>query len=196
MAFMMFLTKTRDTQSVLAVKVLATVLSGQTLALLGTAMRKMLLYIDIFGLTHLRIYTSWFMALLALVFVTVLVKQWMSRVNVCRVLALGFVILFALLCFCGVDELIARCNVDRYLSGKTDKIDITAMYDLSDGAAPQVIRLLSCSDEKVRAEALKYLNMRDEKTPERDWRRINLETKRAEKALRDAIWRDVFRENP
>jgi len=193
---MMFLTKTRDTQSVLAVKVLATVLSGQTLALLGTAMRKMLLYIDIFGLTHLRIYTSWFMALLALVFVTVLVKQWMSRVNVCRVLALGFVILFALLCFCGVDELIARCNVDRYLSGKTDKIDITAMYDLSDGAAPQVIRLLSCSDEKVRAEALKYLNMRDEKTPERDWRRINLETKRAEKALRDAIWRDVFRENP
>lgn len=50
-------------------------LSIFTLILIATAISKMVMYISVYGLTQLRFYTTWFMLLLAVIFVMIIVKQ-------------------------------------------------------------------------------------------------------------------------
>ena len=58
----------REGRTHASVRSFITVLCVFTLGLIATAVSKMAMYIGIYGLTKLRVYTTWFMALLALLF--------------------------------------------------------------------------------------------------------------------------------
>lgn len=72
-------------------------LSALTLFLIATALSKMLMYMDSYGLTPKRIFTTWFMVWLAVVFVLLLIWQHRSFPLV-RITAFLFVGGFVLLC--------------------------------------------------------------------------------------------------
>lgn len=139
--------KEKDKPAVL-LRVLSIVFSVFTLVLISTAAAKMILYINCFGLTSKRIYASWLMAVLALLFILIIVKQFACRLKLLAASAAVCVVCFAGLALSGTDSLIAQYNVDRYLDGTLETVDIGVMESLGDAAVPQMVRLVKALDEK------------------------------------------------
>ena len=115
-----------------ALKLYSVVLSIFTLILIATAMSKMVMYINNYGLTELRVYTSWFMILLAFIFVLVIIKQFRFDMKFTRHLAVIFTLLFAVLCFSRPEALIAKYNIEMYRAGHLDELDTDAILRMSD----------------------------------------------------------------
>ncbi len=103
--------------------------------LAGTAMAKMFMYIHVYGLTPLRLYTTWFMVLLVIGFMTIFLRQFLHKLPVGKIGAAAFILMFGLLCFSRPDALIARCNAEMYLTGQIEEFDTSLLYSLSDDAA-------------------------------------------------------------
>ncbi len=135
-----------------ALKVYTTIISGFTLMLIASAISKMVLYISELGMTPLRIYTSWFMAVLAMIFVLVIIMQFV-QLPVWKVLFCSFTVMMALLCFSNVDGMIADYNVSAYQSGTLERVDIDLLEELGDAAIIHVERLTSDSDRYVSERA-------------------------------------------
>jgi hypothetical protein len=117
------------------------VISLFTLVLIATALSKMMLYIDSFGLTQKRVYASWLMLLLAAVFIIVLIGQLFHRIPIFSVIAVTAIIFFALIAIPNVDGMIASYNVSAYLSGDLATVDVYAAEDLGASAVPALARL-------------------------------------------------------
>lgn len=130
-----------------ALKTVTVILSVFTLILIATAESKMLLYIDRFGLTSKRVYTSWLMFILAAVFVLIIISRF-KKFRAASVGAAVITIASLLLCFCNADGLIAR-----YDAKLIEKGVMTAFPDdLSADAAP-VIRECLDSESQDLADA-------------------------------------------
>ncbi len=102
-----------------------------TLFILATAFRKMVLYIERFGLTPLRFYTSWFMVLLTVVFVLLIVKEFKPHLPLFKESLITFVIWFFLLVFSRPDALIATYNYEMYQNHSLSSLDYGAISYLS-----------------------------------------------------------------
>ena len=107
--------------------------------------------------------------------------------------------LFAGLGLCNVDYVCARYNVDRYLDGSLETVDMYAMEDLGASAVPVLLELQTTLKQENREEALQkelgeYLenyaeNLVFDKKHEYISDSIfayNLPTYQAEEALREA----------
>lgn len=180
-------TKRVDGKRHRAVKTCVIMLSVFTVALIAIAMSKMFMYIDAYGLSLLRIYTTWFMALLAFTFVFVIIKQISERFNFMRVLSVTFALMFAILVFSDADALTAKYNVERYKSGDLDGVDIGMMYELSDSAVKYVIPLAADGNHNIAEEAKRYLESKKLEYEYRDngFANFNFSTYGAQKAVED-----------
>ncbi len=136
----------------LTVRILSVVFSVATLVLIATAFSKLYLYIRQFGLTPKRVYAGWFMGVLVAVFLLVIVKQLYLRFKLLPIATLTCVALFAVLALSGCDTRIAEYNVDRYLDGTLETVDVNAMYDLEDAAVPSMVRLGESLAEELGAD--------------------------------------------
>ncbi|WP_296780847.1 DUF4153 domain-containing protein [Ruminococcus sp.] len=132
-------------------KLYSIVLSVFTLILIATAISKMVMYISRYGLTELRVYTSWFMVLLAAVFVLIIVKQFRFDMKFSKHLAVIFTVMFAALCFSRPEALIAKYNIEMYESGYLKELDTEALLDMSDDA-----RLVALESGVVTEEEISW----------------------------------------
>ena len=121
-------------------KIYTVILSGCTLLLIASAMSRMLLYISEYGMTGLRVMTSWFMILLAVIFVVIILWQFV-KLPLWKVLFAAFTVLFGILCFGNTDGMIARYNVNAYLSGQHKELDWYTLEKLGPPAAEYIITL-------------------------------------------------------
>jgi hypothetical protein len=155
-----FARRARDEYPVL-LRVLTGLIALLTCLLVITAASKMWLYIQTYGLTPLRVYTSWFMLVLLVSFL--LLTVWHLRpFNVARPVIVATLALTLLLSYTNVDGLIARYNVDGYLSGKTERIDTQMLARLSNAAVPALCDLREQTDDPtVREEAAEVLSERE-----------------------------------
>lgn len=119
-----------------------------TLALISTAAAKMIMYIHSYGLTPKRVYAAWLMAVLAALFLLALIKQFAPKLKLLPLSVAICALFFACLSLSDTDALIARYNVDRYLNGSLERIDIADMESLGDSAIPQLVRLAKALDER------------------------------------------------
>lgn len=136
-----FTKKKEGGKATVPLKVYSIVLSCFTLLLIAVAMSKMIMYIDAYGLSRLRIFTSWFMILLSFAFIFVIVKQIYTKFNYFGALAAVFAVLFGALCFCDVDARIAEYNVNAYITDGKKTIDMNQLSSLSDSAVPYILKL-------------------------------------------------------
>ncbi len=127
-----------------ALKTVTVILSVFTLILIATAESKMFLYIDRFGLTSKRVYTSWAMFILAAVFVLIIISRF-KKFRAASVGAAVITIASLLLCFCNADGLIARYDAKLIESG------VMASFpdDLSPDAAPVIRECLESEDQDL-----------------------------------------------
>lgn len=137
-----------------ALRVYTVIISVFTLLLITSALSKMILYINELGMTQLRVYTSWFMILLAIIFVMIIVLQ-IKEFAFWKVLFAAFTVMMGVLCFGNVDGAIARYNVSAYQSGALDDIDFQALYPLGAAAVKPVSELLDTEDDEMLKE-VKY----------------------------------------
>ena len=127
-------------------KVITVVYSVFTLVLISTALAKMFMYIENYGLTQKRVYSTCMMFVLAFVFVVLIVKQFVPKVATVALSLAACLALFAVLALGNLDGIIAKYNVDRYLDGSLPTVDIEAMENLGDAAVPELVRLAKHMD--------------------------------------------------
>jgi Ca2+/Na+ antiporter len=133
-------------------RALTAFLSLLTCLLVVTAASKMLLYIDSYGLTPLRVYTTWFMGLMLLVFL--LLVAWHIRpFRFARPVIICVVVAILALGLTNTNALIAEHNVQRYLDGRATDVDVELLAQLGDPALPALYRLeeqiANSDDEKL-----------------------------------------------
>ncbi len=135
-------------------RVESAVLCVFTMLLIATALSKMGMYINYYGLTQLRVYTTWFMVLLFIVFAVTLLRQF-KNFNGTRILAVSFVLLFLTLCLGNADGMIAKYNIERYREGTLETLDINDLGRLSDAAVPYLFQLYKETSEPMLKEELR-----------------------------------------
>jgi len=156
-----------------------------TLLLILTALSKMVMYIQTYGLTQLRVYTTWFMLVLFLIFAVTVVRQF-KQFNAARVMLLGFVILFLVLSYGNIDGRIAAYNINRYQNGTLEQLDVQALSCLSDAAVPYLYNLYQATTDpvlKAQLQAAITKTSGDEPmlTPQETFRDFNFQRQTAEK---------------
>lgn len=133
----------------LALRVYCVIIPVFTLMIIATAMTKMFMYIGRYGMTMLRMYTSWFMILLALIFIPIIVLQ-IKDFPIWKTLFAVFSVMFAVLCFGNFEGNIAVYNINAYQSGMIEKIDVAEFEELGIAAvAPAYELYRECEDEQL-----------------------------------------------
>lgn len=141
-----------------AMRIINVVLSVETLILIITAISKMVLYIDRYGLTQLRVYTSWFMILLFLVFCILIVSQF-KKIKLTKDIVLVFIVCFMALCYANVDGNIVKYNIERYQNGTLQTIDVNMMYQAPDASKAYALELYHKAENPTLKQELKiFLN--------------------------------------
>lgn len=162
-----FMHRKENDRRPLLLKVYTTAISAFTLLLIASAISKMVLYINEMGMTPLRIYTSWFMILLAIVFVLVIISQF-ADIKFWKTSFVAFTVMMAVLCFGNIDGMIADYNVTAYETGKLQTVDFSVLEELGDPAIVHVERLLDSSDKWISNTAEYTYNRMLEEREERD----------------------------
>lgn len=132
-----------------------------TLFFVTAASAKMILYIESYGLTRLRVLTQVVMIFLGIV--TVLVSVWLfvPKLPYMKAVLLTALIIGAAVSWADVDTQVARYNVDAYLSGKMETVDVDYLNSLGSGAVPYIEKLsLEAPDKTVAEEARLVLENR------------------------------------
>lgn len=143
----------------IVLKILTAVFCLFTLILISTAVSKLIMYIQYYGLTQKRIYAMWAMAVIAIVFSVIALGQFISKI---RIVALSFtvtVVLFAALGLCNVNAITAGYNADRYLSGTLQTVDTGEMERLGDSAVPALVKLAQNMDTEQNPDLKLSIDM-------------------------------------
>lgn len=140
-----------------SIKAIATFIAIFTLIIITTAISKMTLYIDAYGMTVLRITTSAFMLFLAIVFIAVILRIYLNKINIVKtaLIAAGCVVL--ILGTINVNAVCAEYNYKAYKAKKLDSIDIEALYELGDEGIPYIVKIACSKDKDNALQAQKYL---------------------------------------
>lgn len=185
-----------------SVRVLSLFLCAFSMVLIATSLSKIVMYINSYGMTRLRIFTSVFAVFLAVVFIAVAVRLFVKRMPYMKAAIIAAAILTAAMCYLDVDGMIAKYNVEAYLDGRLDTVDTDALYDLSsDAVVPYVLQLMDDPDTNVqvgarrvlRKHAHELLEIEDDpvemtesaRLPDYDFRRYNIYEYKAARLLYD-----------
>ncbi len=135
-----FMRRTPEEKGILR-RILAGIISLFTLILIATALSKMVLYIDAYGMTQNRILATWMILLLAVVFILSLVQVFCKKFPIAMAILVTCVVFALVLFLPNIDGMIANYNVDAYLSGDLSSVDVDALCDLDYAAVPALSRL-------------------------------------------------------
>ncbi len=123
-----------------------------------SAMFRMRLYIQTFGLTLLRFYVTAFMFLLAVLFLYLLIREFVPSLPLFKWMAATTLIALLALNFVNADAWIARHNVERYLNRPAGSL-ITAANDETAGKSAAEDRENLIEPEAVDADYFQNLSM-------------------------------------
>ncbi|MBW7573460.1 DUF4153 domain-containing protein [Caproiciproducens faecalis] len=154
-------------------RVIHVILSVETLLLIASALSKMVLYITRYGLTPKRVYTSWFMVVLAVIFVLIILSRF-RKINLARGVVLTCAVSFLLLCYSNIDGRIVKYNIDRYQSGTLESVDVDILYGAPDAAKPYALKLYrNVKDSNIKNNLGVFLR---EQSPDKDeFQQMNLQ---------------------
>ncbi len=120
-----------------------------TLILISTALSKMFMYISYYGLTQKRVYSTWLMAVIAIIFVLLIIRQFVPAFKIVACSLTVCVVMFAGLTVANTDSLIAKYNVNCYLDGTLDEVDIDALLKLGDSSVPELVNLAKELESRI-----------------------------------------------
>lgn len=124
-----------------------------TLFLVATASAKMILYIQSYGLTRLRVLTQIVMVFLGIVMALVCIWLFVPRLPYMKAVLIMALLIGGAISWADVNTQVARYNVSSYLRGKMDTVDVHYLNTLGDGVVPYLEKLALGAPDKATAEA-------------------------------------------
>lgn len=156
-AVIMFMKRKNKADSFI-LKTIVILFSVFTLILISTAVAKMVMYINTYGLTPKRVYATWLMSVIAVLFILISLKMFVRKLKVVAISLVAVVTMFAIISLPNTDAFIARYNVERYINGSLDSIDLDAMEDLGTSAIPSLVDLKLYLNKNSNTEYESQLN--------------------------------------
>ncbi|MGL5434507.1 MAG: DUF4153 domain-containing protein [Lachnospiraceae bacterium] len=126
-------------------------LSLLTIFLIVTAMTKMMLYIQAYGLTQLRVIPSAFMIYLAVVFVLIMVAQF-RPLPVVKLAVCTFALGFSVMTLSNMDGQIAKYNLSRYQAGTLQDLPETTLIRCGASSIPEIYKAWENEQDPDRKE--------------------------------------------
>lgn len=190
LGFFMFFTKRHTLKISWFFRMVSTIMSVLTLLLIASAFFKMVLYVDQYGLTILRVFTSWFMVFIALVFVYLIVRSFSKKFRLLRCVAVTAFIMYLMLNLANTDYLIASYNIEKYIGeapSGTSELDVTMFYrSLSCAAVMPAEKLLldENTPDSLKKKIFYFYRVKKQELGEKDsYKSFNLDAHLAEKVL-------------
>lgn len=119
-----------------------------TVFYISTAFVKMMKYISMYGLTRLRVLTSVFMLMLAVIFIIILLRLIFTKLKYIKAIILVCTITMISVSVIDINTVIANYNYDVYKAGKIN-IDVEQIGSLGVSGLPVLVKL---SEEKPLEE--------------------------------------------
>lgn len=148
---------------------------------------KMVLYIDGYGLTRLRVLTCVIEMFFGITAVIVSIWLFLPKLPYMKAVILAGLLLGALTAWVDVDTVVASYNVHAYQTGQLETVDVAYLGELSDSALPYIARLTQDGDEDIAAMARRELDGREAPLSE-DLRSWNIAAAIAQNAWQ---WPDI-----
>jgi hypothetical protein len=121
-----------------ASRILGIALIVETGIIIVSAVRRLALYIDTYGLTLSRYWAMVVIIIIAVVLAMLLVGA-LAKIKyeaIIRSVFIGLLVIFPLMLLYNTEAFVVRFNMDRFLSKKTDHLDIPYMERLSSDSLP------------------------------------------------------------
>lgn len=112
-----------------------------TVFYISTAFVKMMKYISLYGLTRLRVLTSIFMLMLAVIFIIILLKLIFTKLKYIKAIILVCTITMISISVVDINTVIANYNYEAYKSGKISSIDVEQIGSLGVSGLPVLVKL-------------------------------------------------------
>jgi len=139
------------------IKLSLSVMTISDIIIAASAVYRMGMYLEAYGLTRSRLIACWFIAVICFVLLGVLVKIWASKVKICSYVGIVITVMVIALNVMNVDALIAKVNISRYLDeGKPLDFYYLSAEKLSPAVVPEVERLLD-EGNKEDVRKAKYI---------------------------------------
>ena len=143
----------------LSARLLCLFISVITVFLVAAASGKMFLYIGTYGLTRLRVLTQVIMLFLCLSTVLVAVWLFVPKLPYMKWVIIAALIIGGVVFWADVDTVVARYNVNAYLSGKVESVDVEHLGCLNGAAIPHIAELAEkAPDPEVRERSQDLLD--------------------------------------
>jgi len=152
-----FTRKKEDRKLPVGVQVLCAFVCVFTLVLIAAAESKMALYVNLFGMTRMRLMVSLFILLLAFSFVLLLAQLFLRKFAYMKALLAAGCVLILCMSFADVDRVVLKYNMWAFETGRLETIDVEAFRELGDAKIPYLIALSYAEDEEIRTKALDQL---------------------------------------
>lgn len=153
----LLLSKKKNGKICVTSRALCTFVGFFTLVIIATALSKMFLYIKNYGMTELRITTSAFMIFLAIVFISIMLRVFITRMRVLKVAFVTAACVLVVLGTVNVNNVIASYNYNAYKAGDLKEIDVRTIYKLGDEGVPYLVKLTNDKNSEVAEEAKEHL---------------------------------------
>ena len=168
----------------------------ETGVIIVSAVRRLALYIDTYGLTLSRYWAMVVIIVIAAVLTTLLIGA-LAEIKyemVIRSVFIGLLVVFPFLLLVNVEDYIVKFNFDRFVNGQTDRFDEPYLSRLGSDAVPALANALrsewlTSSKVNVLAKSDLYGSLLGDKygglqaTVEKDWRNAVISDYRALAAL-------------
>lgn len=155
-----------------------------------SAIFRMQMYVQTYGLTLLRFFVTAFMLLMAAIFIMMIIKEFRPIFPLFKTAAVATALSLLILNTVNADAIIARHNLNHYLSGVGSTFDVQYYRDLSPDVLPILIEALPELDLASRQAVQTLLSDRYEdlqhQTAGQNWLGYNQSINDAVKALETA----------
>lgn len=149
--FVLIMTKKKAGKLPLWIQLTTVCLCVCNSVLLVSAVKRMLLYVDVYGLSVKRVLTLWFMAIIGFCLLWMVIKCFVNKIYVMKWIGLTVIVGVCILSLTNTERIIAKYNVDRYLSAPTENsIDIYYLGQLSYTAVQEIVRLQDLKEEELK----------------------------------------------
>jgi len=108
---------------------------------------------------------------LGLATITVCVWLFIPKLAYMKIVLVLALVIGAAVAWADVDTVVARYNVNAYLSGTQETVDIYYLESLGSGAIPYIQKLSYAQDPQVASSAMSYMSKRNHEEVKdfRDW---------------------------
>jgi hypothetical protein len=115
-----------------AVRIMSVMLLALSAVQLASAIRRMFLYIEAYGLSESRYLVTAFMFLMTILFIFLFIKELKDKFPLLKISTIACVLALILVNYSVPGFWVARYNVDRYLEGDLPRLDVAYLTNSAD----------------------------------------------------------------